>query len=127
MKMLIDSQWVEASDGRRGDVINPGTGETIDSVPLARLVDAHRALQAAQSGKEAMRNLHAHQRAAILLQIANAMQAHQEELCRLLAQENGKPIAQTRAEVLRPEQPVLDDQETRPEDPEGLKDPQGLT
>jgi lactaldehyde dehydrogenase len=99
MKMLIDSQWVEASNGKRGNVLNPGTGETIDSVPLATLEDAQRALAAAQSGKEAMRKMTAHRRAEILFRIADAMVAHQEELCRLLAQENGKPIAQTRAEV----------------------------
>jgi hypothetical protein len=39
MKMLINGQWVEASDGRRGEVHNPGTGETIDSVPLATVQD----------------------------------------------------------------------------------------
>jgi acyl-CoA reductase-like NAD-dependent aldehyde dehydrogenase len=99
MKMLIDSQWVEASDGRRGNVVNPGTGEIIDSAPLATLEDAQRALDAAQRGRQAMRKLAAHERAEILFRIAEAIDEHKEELCRLLAQENGKPIVQTRAEV----------------------------
>ena len=30
MKMLIDSHWVEASDGNWQEVCNPGTGEVID-------------------------------------------------------------------------------------------------
>jgi acyl-CoA reductase-like NAD-dependent aldehyde dehydrogenase len=99
MKMLIDSQWVEASNGKRGDIINPGTGEIIDSVPLATLEDAQRALEAAQCGKVAMHKMTAHRRSEVLFRIADAMVVHQEELCRLLAQENGKPITQTRAEV----------------------------
>ena len=57
MKMLIDSQWVEASGGNWREIRNPGTGEVIDKVPVATLQDAERALQAAQRGKEAMARL----------------------------------------------------------------------
>ncbi|NPV67683.1 MAG: aldehyde dehydrogenase family protein [Anaerolineae bacterium] len=97
--MLIDSQWVEASDGRWKDVINPATGEVIDRVPLATLEDAARALEAAQRGKEAMRRCPAHVRSAILDRIADALTANLESLSRLLAAENGKPIRQTREEI----------------------------
>ena len=99
MKMLIDSQWVEASDGSWREIRNPGTGEVIDSVPLATLEDADRALEAAQRGKEAMRKCPAHERSAILFRIADAMEANKEALGNLLAQENGKPIQQTREEL----------------------------
>jgi lactaldehyde dehydrogenase len=97
MKMLIDSQW--ASDGGRQEVRNPGTGEVIDSVPRATLEDAERALTAAQAGKVRMRKCPAHERSAILSRIADAMEANKESLSTLLAQENGKPIRQTRDEV----------------------------
>jgi lactaldehyde dehydrogenase len=99
MKMLIDSQWVGASNGKCRDVLNPGTGEVIGSVPDATLEDVEKALAAAQQGKEAMRRLPAHQRSAILYRTAEAMEAEKEELSRLLAQENGKPIQQTREEL----------------------------
>jgi acyl-CoA reductase-like NAD-dependent aldehyde dehydrogenase len=99
MKMLIDSQWVDASNGKRRDVLNPGTGEVIDAVPVATLEDAETALAAAQRGKEAMRKLPAHERSAILYRTAAAMEASKEELSQLLAQENGKPILQTREEI----------------------------
>lgn len=99
MQMLIDSQWVAASDSGTRDIHNPGTGQVIDSVPVATLADAERALEAAQRGKQAMRKCPAHQRSAILQRIADAMLAHQEELSHLLAQENGKPIQQTREEL----------------------------
>jgi acyl-CoA reductase-like NAD-dependent aldehyde dehydrogenase len=99
MKMLIDSQWVEASDGSRRNILNPGTGEVIDSVPAATLKDAETALQAAQEGKQAMGRLPAHERSAILYRIAEAITANKSELSELLARENGKPIQQTREEV----------------------------
>lgn len=39
MKMLIDSQWVESTDKICMNILNPGTGDVIDSVPKATLKD----------------------------------------------------------------------------------------
>ncbi len=99
MNMLIDGEWVEASDKECMNIYNPGTDELLGSVPRATIQDVERAIAAAQKGKEAMRKLTAFQRCEILLRIADAMQARVPELGKLLAQENGKPIVQTRAEV----------------------------
>jgi acyl-CoA reductase-like NAD-dependent aldehyde dehydrogenase len=99
MKMLIDAQWVDASGGEFMDIRNPGTGEVIGSVPKATIQDVERAVAAAQKGKLAMRKLTALQRYEILIRIAQSMEARVPELGKLLAQENGKPIGQTRAEV----------------------------
>jgi lactaldehyde dehydrogenase len=99
MDMLIDGQWVGASNGECMDISNPGTGEIIDKVPKATIQDVERAIASAQKGKQAMRKLTAHQRYTILNRIAGLIEERTQELGRLLAQENGKPIAQTRAEV----------------------------
>ncbi|MHB8135137.1 MAG: aldehyde dehydrogenase family protein [Anaerolineaceae bacterium] len=100
MKMFIDDQWVEASDKAWMDIRNPGTGEVLDKVPRGTLEDATRMVAAAQKGKQAMRRLTAHQRYEILNRIALAIEANVDELGSLLSAENGKPIMQTRAEVL---------------------------
>jgi lactaldehyde dehydrogenase len=99
MKMLINSEWVKASDENWQDIRNPGTGEVIDKVPVATLQDAEKALKAAQRGKEAMGRLPAHERSAILLRIAESIEAKKAKLSELLARENGKPIQQTREEI----------------------------
>ncbi len=99
MKMLIDSQWVNASDGAVREVINPASGERLDDVPEATAADAVRAVEAAQAGKLAMRKLPAAERSRLLFAVAERMQAEKEDLSRLLASENGKPIIQTREEV----------------------------
>lgn len=99
MNMLIDGQWVEASDKERMTIRNPGTGEVLDTVPRATIQDVERAVAAAQKGKAAMRKLTALQRFEVMTRIAQAMEARLPELGKLLAQENGKPIGQTRAEV----------------------------
>jgi acyl-CoA reductase-like NAD-dependent aldehyde dehydrogenase len=99
MKMLIDSNWVDSSDKQNVMVINPATGQVIDAVPQATPEDVNRAIQAAQEGKQRMRRLPAHERSAILFRAAAAMERHKEELSKLLTQENGKPIGQTREEI----------------------------
>src|SRR5512142_1555537 len=99
MNMLIDGQWVGASNGECMNVYNPGTGEVLEKVPKATIQDVERAIASAQRGKQAMRKLTAHARYEIMMRIANSIESRTQELGRLLAQENGKPITQTRAEV----------------------------
>ena len=72
--MLIDGQWVEASDLKWMEIRNPGTGEVLDRVPRATVEDAARMVEAAQRGKVAMRRLTAHQRYEILNKIALAIE-----------------------------------------------------
>ena len=97
--MLIDDRWVESSDKTWMSVRNPGTGEEIDKVPKATLQDMENVVAAAQKGRVAMRQLTALQRYETLTRIAQTIDEHVPELGNLLAQENGKPITQTRAEV----------------------------
>lgn len=99
MQMLINSQWVDASDGQRIEVRNPANGELIDTAPKGTLDDVRRAVEAAQEGKRGMGRLPAHERAAILFRVADALEKNEHALGELLARENGKPVQQTRAEV----------------------------
>jgi acyl-CoA reductase-like NAD-dependent aldehyde dehydrogenase len=99
MQMLINSQWVESSDHQRTEVHNPASGEVLDTVPRATLDDARRAVEAAQRGRQAISSLPAHERAAILFRIADAIEQNLNTLGELLAKENGKPVQQTRDEV----------------------------
>ena len=97
--MLLDGEWVGASDGATRVVSNPGTGERIDEVPIATERDLLRAIEAAQRARERMRALPAHERARILVEVAGRLEADRPALAELLARENGKPIRQTREEV----------------------------
>lgn len=99
MKMLIDGSWVDAKSGKTREVTNPATNEVIDTVPEAGVEDLELVLRAAQQGKERMRRMPAHRRSEILAAAAGHMQSRHEELSRLLAMENGKPIRQTREEL----------------------------
>src|SRR5689334_12717891 len=96
MDMLIDGAWTGAADGKVGEVRNPATGALIDTVPLGTAADALRAVTAAQHGKVAMARLPSHQRCAILMRVADRIEADQDELSKLLCRENGK----TRREIV---------------------------
>lgn len=97
--MLIGSRWVDATGGKVREVVNPGTGEVLDTVPAADTQDVEQAIRIAQEAKKRMGRMPAHRRAEILINTAAVMQERREELARLLAQENGKPIRQTREEI----------------------------
>jgi lactaldehyde dehydrogenase len=99
LRMLIAGDWCEASDGGTIDVYNPGSGALIDSVPAASEADVQRAVAAAQDGRRAMARMPAHERARILIACADRLVAEREPIARMLAEENGKPIRQTREEV----------------------------
>lgn len=99
MLMLIDGGWTKAADGAVDPVINPATSEKIADVPRATAADVARAVDAAQAGHKRMAKLPAHRRYEILENVARRIEANQQELGRLLCQENGKRIAETTSEV----------------------------
>jgi len=81
------------------EVRNPATGETLATLAAATPDEVDAAIAAAAGGAAAMRAMPAHERAALLERVARALEDELEPLARLLATENGKPIAQTRGEV----------------------------
>ena len=99
MRMLVAGDWCDASNGATIAVLNPGTGIVIDHVPDATDEDVDRAVAAAQEGRRAMSLMPAHARGAALIEAAARLEADREAIARLLAEENGKPIRQTRGEV----------------------------
>lgn len=100
IQLLIDNQWVDAASGKKLDVVNPATGGRIGSVAHAGTADLDRALAAAQRGFAAWRNVPANERAAQMRRAAGLLRERADEIARLLTQEQGKPLAEARVEVL---------------------------
>lgn len=80
------------------DVDNPATGEVLASVPECSAGQLDRAMQSAQDALGRWRADAAARRAA-LGALAGAVEASAEELARLITSEQGKPLAESRAEV----------------------------
>ncbi|MGJ4728136.1 NAD-dependent succinate-semialdehyde dehydrogenase [Luteimonas sp. SDU101] len=94
----IDGRW-EAVDGAAIEVSNPATGAVLGRVPSLGREDAARAIDAARRALPAWRAQTAKQRAAVLRRLYELMQAHQEDLARIMTAEQGKPLAEARGEI----------------------------
>jgi acyl-CoA reductase-like NAD-dependent aldehyde dehydrogenase len=97
--LLIDGRLVDAA--ARLDVINPATGSVFAHCPAAGAAELDAAVAAARRAFPAWRALGFAERAACIARFAAALEANQESLARLLTQEQGKPLGQSRDEIGR--------------------------
>ncbi|MFZ9696438.1 MAG: NAD-dependent succinate-semialdehyde dehydrogenase [Ilumatobacteraceae bacterium] len=81
------------------DVINPAYGSLVGQVHNATIADCLAAVDAADDAMPAWRKTAPRQRGEILRNAFELMIESQEELARLITQENGKVLADARAEV----------------------------
>jgi malonate-semialdehyde dehydrogenase (acetylating) / methylmalonate-semialdehyde dehydrogenase len=83
------------------DVINPATNEKLARVPLGTKKDVDAAVQAAASAFPAWRRTPAEERIQYLFKLKQLLEAHLDELAQICTKENGKTIAESRAELRR--------------------------
>ncbi|UCG12018.1 MAG: aldehyde dehydrogenase family protein [Deltaproteobacteria bacterium] len=99
MKMFIAGEWVEAPETI--EVFNPYDDSVVDTVPHAGHHEVERALESAARGAAVMAELPAHERYRILLNTASLLRESQEDFARLITQEAGKVLQDSRVEVSR--------------------------
>jgi len=99
MKFFLAGKWQDRDD--QIEVINPGTGEVIDTVPRAKSADVDLALQTAADATATMAALTGYERFTILKRAAALMIQQRDELARTLSREEGKPIREAILEVDR--------------------------
>jgi succinate-semialdehyde dehydrogenase/glutarate-semialdehyde dehydrogenase len=98
-RAYVDGRWVDADSGETFPVLNPATGEVVAEVPRMGAAETRRAIEAAEAALPAWRGRTAKERARILRRLADLMLEHEDDLARLLVTEQGKPLAEARAEV----------------------------
>lgn len=96
--LLIDSQWVDASDGRTFDVYDPSNGEVITSIAQGNDADVDRAVRAARRAFEsgAWPALTASERGQLLWRLADLLEEATDEFAALESLDNGKPFGVAR-------------------------------
>lgn len=97
-QQLIDGAWVDASNGRTWDVINPATEEVVQTVPFGDRADCRAAIEAAERAFPAWARKTPYERGGILMQAARLMRERADDLGRLTTLECGKPFAQAKGE-----------------------------
>jgi len=95
----VGGRWVDADSGETFPVLDPATGETIADVPRMGAAETARAIEAAAEALPAWRARTAKERAVVLRRLADSMMERSEELSALLVREQGKPLAEARAEI----------------------------
>ena len=97
-QMLIDGQWVDASDGARYDSVDPATGDVWASMPEATSDDVDRAVRAAGaagiSGRWA--SMTPTERGKCLRRLGDLLADASETLGRIETRDTGKMFKETR-------------------------------
>lgn len=98
-------QWIagkaEPAAQRFGDITNPATGEVIRRAAFASAADVDRAVAAARAALPAWRATPPLKRARVLMRYRELLEAHRDELARLVSQEHGKTFDDARGSVTR--------------------------
>ena len=100
LSLFINGSWRIGEGRDLFPVVDPASGEAIGEVPMASPADLDEALDAADKGFKVWRATPADQRGAVLKKAAVLLRERVEPIARLLTLEQGKPIAEARAEVL---------------------------
>src|SRR5918993_187523 len=96
----VDGAWVNAASGGTINVDNPATGEIIGTVRKSGGGETRAAIEAAHRAFPEWRRKTAKERAAALRRWYDLMIANQEDLARLMTIEQGKPVSESRGEVV---------------------------
>ena len=97
--LLIDGKLEQSAHHLA--VINPALGTVFARCPAAQQAELDRAVAAARRAFTAWRARSFAERAALVKQLSQQLRAKQNELAELLTREQGKPLAQSVAEIDR--------------------------
>ena len=97
---FIDGAWVPAASGARFVVHNPAGGIELAQVANAGAAEAAQAIEAAAGRCRRGARRPAKERAAVLRKWFDLIMASQEDLAQLMTAEQGKPLAESRGEIV---------------------------
>jgi acyl-CoA reductase-like NAD-dependent aldehyde dehydrogenase len=98
-KMFIAGESAGSSSGQAYDVINPATGEVVDSAPKGNEADTRAAIDAAYAAFPSWAETAAEARAQLILKGIDAVKKEIQELSVLLTKEQGKPLGDSQREI----------------------------
>jgi betaine-aldehyde dehydrogenase len=99
LRNIIGGEAVAAADGRQMDLIDPATGAVFGTAPCSSAADVDAACRAAARAFEQWRDTTPAERSRAMLRIADALEAHGDELVDLECRNTGKPTSAMRDEL----------------------------
>ncbi len=96
----VNGEWIDADDRATFEVTNPADGSVLGTVPRLGADETRRAIDAAAAAMPTWRALTGKERAAILRRWHDLMIEHADDLALLMTLEQGKPITESRGEIV---------------------------
>lgn len=100
VELFIDGEWRAAASQKTLEILNPATGAEIGRVACAGREDLDAALQAASDSFEDWKRTSPLLRCQIMRRAADLLRERAEAIAWQMSQEQGKPLAQAKAETL---------------------------
>ncbi len=97
---FVAGEWIDADSRATFDVVNPADGSVVAAVADVGVDETRRAIAAAEAAQKEWAKLTAKQRGAILRRWYELFLEHQEDLARIMTMEMGKPINESRGEIV---------------------------
>jgi succinate-semialdehyde dehydrogenase/glutarate-semialdehyde dehydrogenase len=98
-ELFIGGKWVPASSGKRFDVLDPATGDVVETVADGDVSDAIAAVDAAAAAGPAWAATAPRVRGEVLRRAWELMTERADELAKLVSLENGKALVDAKGEV----------------------------
>jgi len=99
LQLFIDGVWKSGEGREAHDVVNPATGGGIAAVPYATKADLEEALAASDRAWPEWRSTEVEKRGSILHKVASLLRERADHIGAILTQEQGKILAEAKAEV----------------------------
>jgi malonate-semialdehyde dehydrogenase (acetylating)/methylmalonate-semialdehyde dehydrogenase len=97
----VNGEWHESNSADWQDVVNPATGEILASVPLSSGAEVAQTIEAGAAAFPAWRRTPPEDRIQPLFKLKQLLEEHLGELARIITLENGKTLAESKAELRR--------------------------
>ena len=96
----VGGEWIDADSGATFDVTDPATGEVVASVADLGVHETRRAVDLAEVAQKGWAARTAKDRGAVLRRWYELFLEHKEDLALIMTSEMGKPIGESRGEVV---------------------------
>jgi malonate-semialdehyde dehydrogenase (acetylating)/methylmalonate-semialdehyde dehydrogenase len=97
----IGGEWRRGATGASAEILNPATAEPLATLGLAERDDVASAVAAAAAAYPGWRRTPPQERIQYLFHFKQLLHEHAEEIARVTTMENGKTLAESRAELQR--------------------------
>src|SRR5437764_2186560 len=97
----VNGEWRESNSADWQDVVNTATSEVLARVPLSSGAEVAQTIEASSASFPPWRRTPPEDRIQPLFKLKQLLEEHLSELARIITLENGKTLAESKAELLR--------------------------